>query len=110
MEKFFLFLIKCEKALALEGPPGTKFEQVGTIKTWGGTIANFVFGAAGAVFVVMFIAGGIQYLTTMGNEEASTKAKKLLTDAVIGIVIVVTAWAIANYILTGIGGEANFGS
>ena len=72
-------------------------------------ILPFVFGAAGTIFVIMFIVGGIQYLTSAGNEESSTKAKKLLIDAVIGIVIVVAAWALADWILRGIGGQANFG-
>ena len=67
-------------------------------------IFSFVFGAAGAIFVVMFIVGGIQYLTSAGNEEAATKAKKLLINAVIGIIIIVCAYAGAAWILTSIGG------
>ena len=44
-------------------------------------------------------------MTSAGNEETATKAKKLLLDAVIGIVIVVSAWAISTWILGGIGGS-----
>ena len=70
-------------------------------------IFNFVFGAAGVIFVVLFLVGGIQYLTSAGNEEASTKAKKLLIDAVIGLVIVVVSYAAARWILQGIGGTVS---
>jgi len=73
-------------------------------------ILPFAFGAVGAVFVILFLVGGVQYLTSAGNEESATKAKKLLTDAVIGLVIVLASWAVANWILNGLGGEANFGS
>jgi hypothetical protein len=58
---------------------------------------------SGIVFVVMFLVGGIQYLTSAGNEEASTKAKKLLIDAVIGIVIVAIAYAAGNWLLGQLG-------
>ena len=73
-------------------------------------ILPFAFGAVGAIFVILFLVGGVQYLTSAGNEEASTKAKKLLTDAMIGLVIVLASWAVANWILNGLGGEANFGN
>lgn len=82
--------------------PGGKFPQT-SVQNMVGRILDFVFGAAGAIFVIMIIAGGIQYLTSAGNEEASTKAKKLMTYAVIGIVITVGAWALSEWILTGIG-------
>lgn len=73
-----------------------------------GKILTWVFGAAGVIFVVLFVIGGIMYLTSAGNEEAATKAKKLLIDAVIGMIIIVSAWAAADWILKGIGGSANF--
>lgn len=67
-------------------------------------ILNFVFIAACSAFVIMFIIGGVQYLTSAGNEEASTKAKKILTDALIGIIITIASYAIAVWIITQIGG------
>ena len=43
------------------------------------------------------------YLSSGGNEETSTKAKRLLINAVIGIILVVGGYAIAAWILKGIG-------
>lgn len=54
---------------------------------------------AGTIFVVVFIIGGIQYLTSSGDQEASGKAKKMLIDAVIGMVIVGIAWLASTWIL-----------
>ena len=54
---------------------------------------------AGVIFIVLFLVGGIQYLTSAGNEEASGKAKKLLVDAVIGVILVLVAWAAGSWIL-----------
>ncbi len=73
-----------------------------------GKILDFVFGAAGAIFVIMIIVGGLQYLTSAGNEETATKAKKIMTYAVAGIVITVGAWAISELLLSVIGGQTNW--
>jgi len=80
------------------------------LKTLIDKILTFAFGAAGAIFVVMFLIGGVQYMTSAGNEEAATKAKKLLMDAVIGLVIILASWAISGWILSSLGGTANFGN
>lgn len=75
-----------------------------------GTILNTVFSTiitiAEVTFIIMFLVGGVMYLTSMGDEEASKKAKKLLVDAVIGIVIVLAAWAIGTWILNTLRGNS----
>ena len=77
-----------------------RFETLGeTIET----IFNVVIILAGAIFVILFLVGGIQYLTAAGNEEQTGKAKKLLVDAIVGLVIVLAAWAIANFVLDQLG-------
>jgi len=58
-----------------------------------------VIVAAGAIFVILLLVGGIQYLTGSGNEEATGKAKKMMIDAVIGLIIVLAAWAIGQWVL-----------
>ena len=63
------------------------------------TLFILAVGIAGTVFILMLLVGGIQYLTSMGNEEATTKAKKLLINAVIGIIIVAVAYAAGRWIL-----------
>lgn len=62
-------------------------------------IFNIVIIAAGILFVALFLTGGVQYLTSAGNEDNTKKARQLMLDAVIGLVIVVTSWAIGTYIL-----------
>lgn len=72
-------------------------------------IFNISITVAGVIFVLLFLFGGIQYLAAAGNEENTNKAKKLLVDAVVGLVIVVVSWAVGTYILSllGIGTEGN---
>jgi hypothetical protein len=71
------------------------------------TLFGWAVALSGLIFVVMFLVGGIQYLTSAGNEEASTKAKKLLIDAVIGIIIVAIAWVAGNWVLKQLGIESS---
>lgn len=62
-------------------------------------IFNIVIIVAGIVFVILFLVGGIQYLGAAGNEDNTKKARQLMLDAVIGIIIVVASWAIGTYVL-----------
>lgn len=53
---------------------------------------------AGVVAVVLIIVGGFQYMTAGGNDEQAEKGKKALTNAIIGLVIVMLAFAIVQII------------
>jgi hypothetical protein len=64
---------------------------------------------AGAIAVVFVIIGGYQYLTSGGNEESAEKGQKTLTNAVIGVVIVVLAYVIINVIVNLVSGYNGFG-
>ncbi|MBI3495378.1 hypothetical protein HY065_02015 [Candidatus Berkelbacteria bacterium] len=63
------------------------------------TIFSVAIAAAAVVFMVLLLVGGVQYLVSAGNEEATGKAKKLLVDAVIGLIITLSAWAVGVFIL-----------
>lgn len=86
--------------------PFTIFDYGGTIgfgtadlKT---TIINLISTALGLlslVAVVMIIVGGIRWLTSGGNEEQVELAKKTISAALIGMVIVLLAWAIVTYVV-----------
>lgn len=67
------------------------------------SIFNIAITVAGVIFVLLFLIGGIQYLAAAGNEDNTNKAKKLLIDAVVGLVIVVVAWAVGTYVLSLLG-------
>lgn len=62
-------------------------------------IINWALGLLALVAVIFVIYGGYIWLTAAGNEERITKAKKILINATIGIVIVLLSWTIVNYIL-----------
>jgi len=74
-----------------------------SIETAVPVIFNIIIIAAAITFIVLFLLGGIKYLGSAGNEEETTKAKKWLVDAIIGLVIVIGSWAIGTWILSEVG-------
>lgn len=73
------------------------------LKTKIETVINLAVGIAGAIFVIMFIVGGVQYLASAGNEETSTRAKKILVDSIVGIVIIAVSYSFVRWLLPLIG-------
>ena len=61
-------------------------------------IIQWVLGILALVAVVMIIIGGFQWMTAAGNEKRIEKAKKVISAAVIGLIIVLLAWAIVIFV------------
>lgn len=67
-----------------------------------GLILGFIgigLAIAGTLAVLFIIVGGIRYITAYGNEEQTEGAKKTLTNAIIGVVIVILAFVIVRVIV-----------
>ena len=64
-----------------------------------GEVINIILSIAGVVIVIYIIYGGILWITAGGNEEKVKTAKKVLINAVIGAIIVGTAYTITTLIL-----------
>jgi hypothetical protein len=62
-----------------------------------GVIKVFL-GVLGIVFVVLIVLAGYKWMTAAGNEEKIKEAKSQLTRAVIGLVIILAAWGITEFI------------
>lgn len=64
-----------------------------------GRLIGAGIGLLGTVFVALLIYGGIIWMTAQGNEDKVKKAKGIITSAVIGLVVVFSAYAIANFVV-----------
>ncbi|NBS41459.1 hypothetical protein EBS80_02260 [bacterium] len=63
-----------------------------------GNAISVVLGICGMLFVILLVYAGVLYLTSQGEEGNVKKAKKLITSAVLGIIIIVAAYAITRYL------------
>lgn len=57
-------------------------------------ILGLVMPIVGVLLLVTLIAGGFQYITSGGEAEQAQKAKKTLTYAFFGLIVVLGAWLI----------------
>lgn len=67
------------------------------------TIINYFLGFLGIVAVAFLIYGGVLMVTSAGNEEGVGKAKKIITYAVIGIVIIMLSYTIVTFVTSALG-------
>ncbi len=65
-----------------------------------GEIIQIALGFLGIVFVILTIYAGFLYMTSQGDPEKAKKARALLINAIIGVGIVISAWAITYFVLT----------
>lgn len=64
-----------------------------------GAIVGSLLGLVGTVFVVLMIYAGVLWMTAAGEEEKIKKSKDLIIGAVIGLVIIFSAYAITSFVL-----------
>ena len=62
-------------------------------------IINVALGLLGIIAVIIILVGGFKWMTAGGNEEKVGEAKKLISAGVIGLVIIITAYAIAAFVI-----------
>ena len=68
-------------------------------------IFNTILMVAGSVAILFLIIGGFRYITSRGNEEATEAAKKTMTAAIVGLIVVFMSFAmvfiISQVLITG---------
>jgi uncharacterized BrkB/YihY/UPF0761 family membrane protein len=63
-----------------------------------GRIIGALLAFIGVLFFVLMIYGGFLWMTARGNETQTGKARDLIAAAVIGLIIVLSAYAITSYL------------
>jgi len=64
-------------------------------------ITNFVVSFISPIAVLVFMIGGVMYLTAGDDEEKTTKARRMMIAAGIGIVVIYGAFALVSTFITG---------
>lgn len=65
-------------------------------------VVNIMLFIVGAVAVIMLILGGVKYVTSGGAQDKVTSAKNTIMYAIIGIVVAVLAYAVVNFVVSGL--------
>lgn len=109
---FLLVIVMAVPAFALE--TGIEFGATtglpaGDIRTIIANVIRIALGLVGIVMLVLVLYGGWMYMTAQGVAEKIDKAKKIIISAIIGLVIALSAFAIASFIIRSLLGATTGG-
>lgn len=80
-------------------PTQTGLQEEGTVISLVADIINWLLGFIGIVVLGLFIYAGVQYAIAGGDAAKTQSAVKMMTNAVIGLLILFIAYAASNAIL-----------
>ena len=63
-----------------------------------GTVVSAFLGLLGVIFMVLIIYAGYNWMTAEGEEEKVKKAKDTIRQSIIGLVLIVAAYAIWAFV------------
>ncbi len=67
-----------------------------------GLIINIGLGLLGIIFLIIALYAGFTWMTAGGDSDKVTKARQWLTNAILGLIIILSAYAISNYVIAAI--------
>lgn len=68
-------------------------------------VINAVLSMLAVIFLVLMVYGGFIWMTARGNDQQVDKAKGILVAAIIGVIIIVSAYAITFFVLSQVGSQ-----
>ena len=91
----FNFIARAQEAITIQEPP-TGIKDIS--KLLSGLIQVAMIIAAILTFAFL-VWGGIQWITSGGNQEAAKGAKEKITDAIFGLAFLAAVWVIWRLIV-----------
>lgn len=67
-------------------------------------VINFVLGLIGSLSLLMFIYGGLTWMTSAGSSEKIKKGRDIIVWSVIGLAIVFTAYIMVKFVIQSLAG------
>ena len=88
------------------GKTGAGYNTTGTVtaESMISLIVTTILSFLGVIFLVLAIYGGFIWMMARGNEQEVEKAKQIIQNSVIGLIIVVAAYAVSWYIINAFSG------
>ena len=84
----------------LEDISGVRVGQSRDLKDIIAQVINIALGFLGVIAVIIIIYAGFKWMTAGGNEDSVTQARKMIIQAVIGLVIIFLSWIISNFVIS----------
>jgi len=65
-----------------------------------GSIINIILALLGMIFLILVLYAGFLWMTAAGEGKQVDKAKDILRQSIIGLIVIIAGFAISNYVLT----------
>lgn len=69
-------------------------------------VINWILSLVGSVSLLMFVYGGLTWMTSAGVADKVKKGKDIIIWAVIGLAIVFTSYILVKFVITSLAGAA----
>jgi len=78
-------------------------------RTMAASVVRILLGFLGIIAVLIILLGGFKWMTAGGNEDQIGEAKKLLAAGVIGLIIILMAFGLAQFVINALYTATNAG-
>lgn len=94
MHWFYYFFADLNLSPVPQNPAGTAQLQ---------NIVNTVLGVTGAVAVLIIVVAGFRMITSQGDPGTVATSRNAIIYSLIGLVVIMFAFAIVNFVVLGVG-------
>ncbi len=84
--------------------------QTTSLENMIGGVINVAISLVGVLLLAFILYGGFLWITSAGDSKKAGEAIKMIRNAIIGLIIIVAAWAITDFVLARLGEVAGGGS
>lgn len=86
-------------SVCLDNPLG---KNVSTPQALIGKVINAVLGVVGSLALLMFVYGGLTWMTSSGSQEKVKKGRDIIIWSAIGLAVIFSAYALVRILITGV--------
>lgn len=94
-------LVAPDKPAGLPGYAGGSDVLTGVIQYY----VELFLAIVGIIAVAFIVYGGFRYITSGGNDEVAESAKKTITNAIIGLVVIILSYIIVVVTMNALSGR-----
>lgn len=100
---FFVFAatqpLKALEKVAVEGGYAGGVNEF-TLSVFIGKVIYTFLSLLGVVFITLMLYGGFKWMKASGRADEVEKAQDIIRQAIIGLIIVTSSWAITNFVVS----------
>lgn len=71
----------------------------------GSQIIAIILSLLGVIFIGLMIYGGLSWMMAEGNDQKVDRAKQIIMAAIIGLIVVLAAYALSYFLINYFGGQ-----